>query len=63
VSFLVLAQVVDQDCQGFEFFLLVHEIYFVKFHEKLQDKFHEGNRFVLLKTTNGTILEITPVKR
>jgi len=42
---------------------LVHEIYFVKFHEKLQDKFHESNGFVLLKTTNGTILEITPVKR
>lgn len=33
-EFLVLAQVVDQDGQGVEFLLLVHEIYFDKFHEK-----------------------------
>jgi hypothetical protein len=42
-EFLVLAQVVDQDGQGVEFLLLVHEIYFDKFHEKLQDLFHIGN--------------------
>jgi hypothetical protein len=39
----VLAQVVDQRGEGGEFFLWGHEIYFDKFHEKLQDLFHAGN--------------------
>jgi hypothetical protein len=39
----VLAQVVDQCREGGKFFLFVHEIYFDKFHEKLQDLFHKGN--------------------